>query len=407
MAVSIEDGRGRPVRSQTYRWATGPGVVLWEQPPGHSLELLPEKETLRVGETARYLVKNPYPGALALVTVERYGVIRSWIETLQESTAVLEFPVEADDLPGFYLSVVVASPRVDRPPGGGVVDLGKPAFRIGYARTTVRDPYKELAVTVEAAEEVYKPRQRVSLRIDAETHQGDTPEMEYAVAVLDESVLDLLAGGTSQFDPYAGFYQLGGLDLWNYNLLTRLIGIQRFEKKGANPGGGGGLSPAMRTQFRFVAYWNPSLRPGADGVAEVEFEVPDNLTAWRVLVLAVTAEDRLGLGQGSFRVNLPTEIRPALPNQVVEGDRFEARFTVMNRTAQTRSLQVEGGATGAVLGEPGVRQLLEAEPFQRYVVRMPVETTRHGEVRLSLKAGDATDADGRAVAHALQTYRIV
>ena len=31
---------------------------LWEQPAGHNLEIFPESETLRVGDTARYLIKN-------------------------------------------------------------------------------------------------------------------------------------------------------------------------------------------------------------------------------------------------------------------------------------------------------------------------------------------------------------
>jgi len=129
--------------------------------------------------------------------------------------------------------------------------------------------------------------------------------------------------------------------VWNFNLLTRLIGIQRFEKKGANPGGGGGLDPGMRSLFKFVSYWNPSLVADAEGRATFELELPDNLTAWRVLVMGSTAHDRLGLGQATFRVNRPTEIRPALPNRVIEGDRFDARFTVMNRTEHARTLRID------------------------------------------------------------------
>ena len=57
----------------------------------------------------------------------------------------------------------------------------------------------------------------------------------------------------------------------------------------------------MRSRFEFVSYWNPSVRADGEGRARVEFEVPDNLTGWRVLVIAVTPGDRMGLGQGSFR----------------------------------------------------------------------------------------------------------
>ena len=99
---------------------------------------------------------------------------------------------------------------------------------MGYVRVPVRDPYKELAVSVEPAAEDYKPRETVSVEIRARTGQDETPEMEFAVAVLDEAVLDLLARGEKLFDPYEGFYELGSLDLWNYNLLTLLIGIQWF-----------------------------------------------------------------------------------------------------------------------------------------------------------------------------------
>ena len=158
--------------------------------------------------------------------------------------------------------------------------------------------------------------------------------------MLDEAVLDLIRGGTSYFDPYDGFYSLDGLDVRNYSLLTRLVGRQKIELKGANPGGDGGTALSMRSLFKFVSYWNPSVELDARGNGEFEFKVPDNLTGWRVLVLAMTPTDRMGLGQASFKVNRPTEIRPAMPNQVTEGDLFTAAFSVMNRTDTARDIRV-------------------------------------------------------------------
>ncbi|MGH9337974.1 MAG: alpha-2-macroglobulin family protein, partial [Vicinamibacteria bacterium] len=195
------------------------------------------------------------------------------------------------------------------------------------------------------------------------------------------------------FDPYHGFYSLEALDVENFNLLTRLIGIQKFEKKGANPGGDGGGGPDLRTLFKFVSYWNPSIVPGEDGKATVEFEVPDNLTGWRVLALAVTPSDRMGLGQGRFVVNRPTEIRPALPNQVTEGDRFDARFTVMNRTEEIRTLTVTAEVSGAAESPGLAARSIEAEPYQRYDVSFPVRTTGVGSVLFTVRASDLVDGD--------------
>ena len=44
----------------------------------------------------------------------------------------------------------------------------------------------------------------------------------------------------------------------------------------------------MRTFFKYVAYWNPSLKADEKGEAVFDFSLPDNLTGWRVLAMAVT-----------------------------------------------------------------------------------------------------------------------
>jgi uncharacterized protein YfaS (alpha-2-macroglobulin family) len=122
--------------------------------------------------------------------------------------------------------------------------------------------------------------------------------------------------------------------------------------------------------------------------------VPDNLTGWRVLALAVTHDDLMGLGDGSFQVNQETEIRPALPNQVTAGDRFEARFTVMNRTELTRTLDVTIKADGALDGGPISKHLqVTAEPYKRHAVGIPLKASTSGEIVFSVRAQDARDGD--------------
>ena len=148
------------------------------------------------------------------------------------------------------------------------------------------------------------------------------------------------------FDPYEGFYRLDDLDLANYNLIMQLVGREKLEKKGAAPAAAAGFDLSMRSVFKFVSFWNPSIRVDDAGKANVEFQVPDNLTGWRVLAMAVTPEDRMGLGEYTFKVNQLTELRPVLPNQVMEGDTFSAGFSVMNRTGETRNIEVTISASG-------------------------------------------------------------
>lgn len=404
--ASIEDTQKRSHSSTQYLWVAGRDFVMWHNESDVLLPIVPEKAEYNVGDTARYLVKNPWPGAEALVTVERYGVIDSFTMKLEGSTPVIEIPVKPDYLPGFYLSVVVTSPRAAEAPIEGGVDLGKPSFRMGYVTVPVNDPYKQMKVSVKTDGEVYRPRDKVTVTLNGvpKQPQGREP-VEFAVAVLDEAVFDLIAAGAKAYDPYGGFYTLEGLDLKNYNLLTRLIGRQKFEKKGANPGGDGGADFAMRDLFKFVAYWNPALNADSNGNASFTFELPDNLTGWRVLAMAVTLTDRLGLGQGTFKVNRPTEVRPVMPNQVTERDSFKAGFSVMNRTDKPRTIDVDIAVEGPVdtaKSPAKTTQQVTLEPYKRTTVYMPVTTTAlpeqaalvRGDLVFTVKAHDAVDGDG-------------
>ena len=78
----------------------------------------------------------------------------------------------------------------------------------------------------------------------------------------------------SVFDPFSGL----GLD-------------KGLAGGGGGEGGGGQATP--RRDFRASAYFNPSVLTGDDGRAEVRFKLPDTLTTWRVMAVAV-AEDRYG-----------------------------------------------------------------------------------------------------------------
>ena len=407
ITASVSDSRGRVQKTALRRWVSGASHVLWKTEEGNLLNIYPDKEEYRVGDTAHVFVQNPLPGAKALITVERYGVLEHWVKTLERSAELIDIPVLPDYLPGFYISVVVMSPRVEKPLGPGGEDLGKPVFRIGYAKLGVKDRFKEIEVQCRSDKETYKPRETVKLEFEARPRNlspGEpVPPIELAVAVLDESVFDLLRQKRGAFDPYEGFYKLEDLDLVNYNLIMQLVGREKLEKKGGFPAAAGGFDLGMRSVFKFVSYWNPSIRVSGEGKASVEFELPDNLTGWRVLAMAVSPDDRMGLGESTFKVNQLTEIRPVLPNQVLAGDSFAAGFSVMNRTGESRNIEVKITAEGQVVpGKSGesknaaaaATQTIAAEPYKRYTVRLPVEAAGKGEIVFNVQAGDDLDRDG-------------
>ncbi|MFC1567625.1 alpha-2-macroglobulin family protein [Pseudomonadota bacterium] len=406
--ASVKDTKGREHKTTLHGWVTGRGSVVWDQSNNSTLQIIASQSDYKIGDKARFLIKNPFPGAKALVTIERYGVLDSWIEVLDTSTPVVEVPIKPDYLPGFYFSVVVMSPRVDKPISPKKVDLGKPSYRMGYVATSVSDPYKEISIAVKTNKDIYKPREKVKATIHVESKANSSNEpYEVAIAVVDESVLALNGKGEKYYDPYKGFNRLDSLDVNNYNLISRLLGRQKFEKKGANPGGDGrGTAYSqLRNLFKFVSYWNPSITPDKEGKASIEFEVPDNLTGWRVLAFAVTPNDKMGLGTSNFKVNRPTELRPVMPNQVVEGDTFKAGFNVMNRTDKSRDMSVKINV-GGPLSEKSKREFsytVKVPPYKRQNIWLPLITKGGGQLTFTAQAGDQTDID--AVEHKLMVNK--
>ena len=60
---------------------------------GDRMDLLPEKKEYQAGETARFQVRMPFRSATALVTVEREGVLRSFVTTLRGNAPIVEVPI--------------------------------------------------------------------------------------------------------------------------------------------------------------------------------------------------------------------------------------------------------------------------------------------------------------------------
>ncbi len=402
--AAIKDSKGRAHQTVANFYVTGNNAFVWNDEDDSGLKIVPEKMNYKIGDTAKFLVKNPYPGAQALITVERYGILDHFTQVFDGNTPIIEIPIKPDYMPGFYLSVSVMSPRVEQPIDKNGIDMGKPAVRMGYIKMLVEDPVKQLDVTAKTDQKEYRPRDNVKVSLQATPHLlGKHEPVEFAVAVLDESVFDLIQQGRGYFDPYRGLYNLQALDVDNYSLISALVGRQKFEKKGANPGGDGGGNLDLRNLFKYVSYWNPSIKADANGKAEVSFPVPDNLTGWRVLALAVTPTDRVGLGDVKFAVNRPTELRPVMPNQVSEGDQFDAGFSVMNRTDHLRTITVAIKAVGPLTekSQTAKEKKVTLKPYERATVRLPLQTMllplerdiKDLQLQFTATASDTEDGD--------------
>ncbi|HWC30083.1 MAG TPA: alpha-2-macroglobulin family protein, partial [Dehalococcoidia bacterium] len=156
--------------------------------------------------------------------------------------------------------------------------------------------------------------------------------------------------------------------------------------------GGGGLEdPRLRQEFRNSAYWEAQLVTDVDGKASVEVKMPDNLTTWRMQVLAVSGDTLVGEATNELVSTQPLLIRPALPRFLRVGDSVVLRALVRNATRTTQEVDVEIDAEGVSLADTSARHVSIA-PGASVEVAWPAAVKQEGSARLTITArGEGVD----------------
>lgn len=352
--ISGVDDKNRASETVLTFYASGNGDAWWEQEDNDILEVSAEKETYTPGETARLSVKSPWDKAVALITVEREGVMDYFTQEIEAGASEIEIPVKDNYIPNAFVSVVLVQGRTAEPKCNKekteCSDLGKPQGRFGYGQFAVRTESRILKTEITSDKNEYRPGDTVRLTIKTTDGKGNPVSAEAAVSVADEGVLSLTSWKTP--DIFSSFYGPRPLYVKTADNRLHLIGQRSYGEKGEKRGGGGGLGVSgldLRSNFQPSAYWNPSVKTNAEGKATVTFKVPDNLTKFRVSAVAA-AGHRFGSGETAFSVSKPLMLRPILPSFARTGDSFACGALIQNFSPTTQSGEFSAKVSGAVEG---------------------------------------------------------
>jgi uncharacterized protein YfaS (alpha-2-macroglobulin family) len=89
----------------------------------------------------------------------------------------------------------------------------------------------------------------------------------------------------------------------------------------------------VRSDFNPLATFAPQVRTDAAGKAQVEIKLPDNLTRYRIMVVAVDDDgDQFGSAEANLTARLPLMVRPSAPRFLNFGDKFELPVVLQNQT---------------------------------------------------------------------------
>ena len=456
ITATVTDALGRQNQSQFTRWVSG-----GKRPPARKVEqetvtLIPDKESYQPGDVAEILVQSPFSPAEGLLTVSRSGLLYTERFRIDEDTITLRVPIEEQHIPNLHVQVdlVGSAPRVDDQgePVSGVPD--RPAYATGQLNLSVPPLQRTLALQVTPREKELEPGGETTIDLVLADAQGNpVPDAELAVVVVDEAILALTDYQLS--DPVATFYQNreSGVRSWYARSSIVLanpeaLGTEATRQAAAgmdfatvveevameaelppapevmatqapgmaDEGAAGAAEPIrVRADFNPLATFAPEVRTDANGQASVQVSLPDNLTRYRVMVVAVAGGSQFGSAEANLTARLPLMVRPSAPRFLNFGDRFELPVVVQNQTGDSLTVDVVLQAGNLELtGISGQRVTVPAR--DRVEVRFPATTVSAGTARFQVAAVSGSFADAAtgelpvytpATTEAFATYGVV
>jgi uncharacterized protein YfaS (alpha-2-macroglobulin family) len=416
LVATATDAQGRTHQAAASVWVTRKGELWFGGDNSDRIDVLPEKKAYQPGETARLQVRMPFRAATALVAVEREGVIQTLVTELRGDDPTIAIKVEEGWAPNVYVSVLALRGRLREVPWysfftwgftaprewwrawrdegrdwvapTAMVDLSKPAFRLGVAEFRVGSKAHELAVSVKPDREAYPVRGQARVTVQVRRPDGQpAANGEVALAAVDQALLELMPNDSWKL--LDAMLQRRSWGVETSTAVMEVIGRRHYGRKAVAAGGGGGKSP-QRELLDTLLLWNPRVQLDARGEAVVTVPLNDAITSFRIVAVADHGEQLFGTGQATIRATQDLQIISGLPPLVRDDDEFRAQLTVRNGTGKPMKVEVAPRATGLAL-QPQVVDLPAGEAREvAWTVTAPagLSQTRAGAILWEIDARD-------------------
>lgn len=368
LIVVAKDKAGNSTQAATSVWVTKRGE-LWFGGENHDrMDVLPEKTSYKPGETARFQVRMPFRRATALIAIEREGIMETQVVEISGDDPTISLKVKPEWGPNVFVSVLAIRGRVEHvpwysfftwgwkkpiewwkafredgdesAPPTAMVDLAKPAFKLGVAEIRVDSPEYKLDVEVKADKESYPIRGKAKVRIRVKLPDGSpAAHGEIALAAVDQALLELMPN--TSWNILDALMQQRSWGVETSTAQSEIIGRRHYGKKAVPAGGGGGKAPT-RELLDTLLLWKSDIKLDANGEANIEVPLNDAITSFNIVAIADHGASRFGTGQTTIRATQDLQVISGLPPLVREDDQFRAQITLRNSTKRDMKVETHG-----------------------------------------------------------------
>ncbi|MCA1964086.1 MAG: hypothetical protein LDL31_09105, partial [Prosthecobacter sp.] len=181
----------------------------------------------------------------------------------------------------------------------------------------------------------------------------------------------------------------------------------------AAPGGSGseapGPQPMIRTNLADNAVWVADFATDANGEGELNFNLPENLTTWKLRSWVMGPQTQVGEATVEVITRKNLMVRLQAPRFFVEKDEVVISANVHNEMDMPQDvkavLELEGGVLERSVGSDESVQSVPAHSEQRFDWR--VKVTSEGEAKIRIKALAQKDSDAVEMSFPAYTHGIL
>jgi type II secretory pathway pseudopilin PulG len=158
-------------------------------------------------------------------------------------------------------------------------------------------------------------------------------------------------------------------------------------------------APRLRQWFPETLLWRPELITDNQGEAEIDVDLADSITTWRLSASAVSANGELGSLQAPVRVFQPFFVDLNLPVALTRGDAVTVPVVVYNYLDRPQTVRLVLENAEAFEQFEGIEQIVELAPGEVKSAGYRLRARKIGKqtLRVTARSGDVSDAIERTV----------
>ncbi|KMQ49971.1 hypothetical protein CHISP_3117 [Chitinispirillum alkaliphilum] len=420
ISAALIDKQGRHNYTSILRWVRSNQIISQNKVEMQDVLIFPDKDFYAPGDSARLLIQAPFAPSEGVLLLERFGIVEEKRFSLSKTSKEFTIPIIEGYTPNLHVQVHISGvmPRFSEDGQPDSTLPVQPALANGKINLSIPPHHRKLEVTAKPQKYQLSPGESTSVSVQINDQNGNAVQgAEVAVVVVDEAILSLTDYKT--YNPMEVFYRtrpsmvsgfhnrpwvvLADLDhqiideevneAIEQEIRDKMTPRRTFLFDGADaPETEASSETFVRTDFNPLAAFHPAGYTDSTGMLEIQFKLPDNLTRYRVMVVAADGAKRFGTAESNMTARLPLMVRPSPPRFLNYGDSFELPVILQNLTEDKLTVEVVSRAQNMELKVQGYR--VEVPENDRVEVRFPASTISAGEAHFQVMAvtDELTDA---------------